>query len=68
MNLFEIVEESCDALQSGLALTLNLDLELDFSLADTTQVLDVVQLGNQSYATAGTSILMLLTSIIWSHM
>ena len=52
MNLFEIVEEGCDALQSGLALTLNLDLELDFSLADTTQVLDVVQLGNQSYATA----------------
>ena len=52
MNLFEIVEEGCDALQSGLALALYLYLELDFSLADTTQVLDVVQLGDQSHATA----------------
>lgn len=48
----EIVEEGGDALQSGLALSLNLDGEFDLYLADAAQVLDVVQRGGESHPAA----------------
>lgn len=44
--LFKVVQEGSDALQGGLALALYLYVELDFGLADATQVLYVVQFGD----------------------
>ena len=47
--LNKIVEERCDAFECRLALSLYLNLEIYFCLADATQVLNVMQLGNQPY-------------------
>lgn len=44
--LFKVVEKGSDTLQGGLALALYLYMELDFGLADATQVLYVVQFGD----------------------
>ena len=52
-DLFKIIEELSLALQCRLALTLDLDLETDISLADAAQVFDLVELGIESDATAG---------------
>lgn len=41
--LVKIVKERRDTLKSRLALVLDFDGELDFRLADATEVLDVVQ-------------------------
>ena len=50
--LVKIVKESSNTLEGRLALAFNLNGELDLCLADATQVLDAVQLGDQTDATA----------------
>ena len=47
--LDKIVQERCNTLKGRLALSLNLNLKFDLSLADTTQVLNVVQLRYQAH-------------------
>ena len=51
-RLFEIIQESADSLQCGLALVFYLNLELDFHLADTTQILYLVKFGYHAYTAA----------------
>ena len=49
-SLHKIIEEGGNALEGWLALPLNLNGKLDFGLADATQILDVVELSDQSDA------------------
>ena len=47
-RLLKVIKEGSDALKCRLALTLNLNLELDASLADTTEVLNAVERCNET--------------------
>lgn len=46
----EVVEERCDTFKSGLALSFYFYFEFYFRLADTSEVLDIVQFRSETYA------------------